>query len=106
MRHLTEHLDEGGRILRAGHTVLAVDHEEGHALDSVLLSLTLIGADGGQVLPRFERSHDVVSIESDLCGEVGQVVYAADVAALFEVGLQESLLGLQLETLRLGVVGV
>ncbi len=53
-----ERAGERLRLLRARHAERAVEHEERHAADPVLLRLTLVGLDRGRVLVRLEGTND------------------------------------------------
>ena len=71
--------------LRAGDAVLAVDHEERHAVDAVAPRLRLIGAHGGEVRARLERLARGIASRPTSAASATSSSIAAEVAALGEV---------------------
>lgn len=65
-------------FLRAGHPVLAVDHEKWHALDAKVSREGDIRLDIGQILIRFKCADHVSAVEADLGGKVGEILDASD----------------------------
>ena len=86
--HLGEDVREGLRLLSAGNPVFAVDDKEGHALDAVLARLRDIRFHVCQVFVGLKGADHIIPVETDLGGEVGQILDAANVTAIDEVRLE------------------
>ena len=90
-----------GGLLGSRDAVAVVDDEEGHTLDAVRDRLRHVGLDLGQVGVLGESGRRRVTVETHLGGQVGEVVGAADVATLGEIGAQQALLQLELRAVSL-----
>ena len=101
---LLKRFDEHRGVLSTRYPILALDNKEGNTLDAVLRRLSLVGINRRQELARGEGAEGILTIETDLGGEVSEALNPADVATLDEERPKQALLHVDLTTVCLGVV--